>query len=109
MHEFAVTRSLVDQVLKASRQASAQRVTTVRVIVGRSSGIVPESVEFYFTQLARNTEAEGARLEFEPVDLRIECPKCGRIFGDIDQPCGCNAGGEVVAGQDVVLESIDVE
>ncbi len=109
MHELAVTRSLVDQVLGSSRQASARRVTAVRVRVGRSSGIVPESVEFYFSQLTRGTAAEGARLEFEAVDLRIRCPKCGHVFGDFDELCDCNAGGEVLTGQDFVLESIDVD
>jgi hydrogenase nickel incorporation protein HypA/HybF len=100
---------MVDQVLDAVRRTSAQRVTTIRLRVGRSSGIVPDSVEFYFRQMTLGTSADGARLEFEEVALQIRCPKCGRVFGDLDGLCDCNAGGEVIGGQDVVLESIDVE
>ena len=30
-------------------------------------------------------------------------------FGGIEEMCDCNAGGEVVSGQELVIESIDVD
>jgi Zn finger protein HypA/HybF involved in hydrogenase expression len=39
----------------------------------------------------------------------VRCPACGQEFGSVETMCGCNAGGDVVGGQELVVESIDVE
>lgn len=109
MHEHAITQAVVDQVLAVARRNNATKVSAVKLKVGEDSGIVPASVEFYFRMMTRQTPAETARLDFEKAALRIRCPKCARAFGSVGEMCSCNAGGEIVAGQGITLESIDVE
>ncbi len=108
MHEFAITRSLLDQVLAEVRGRKG-RVTRIKLLVGESAGVVPDCVQFYFDRMKDGTAAEHAKLEFERVRLRLRCPKCGAEFGGIEDMCGCNAGAEVVSGQDMVVESIELE
>jgi hydrogenase nickel incorporation protein HypA/HybF len=109
MHELAVTRGVVDQVTAAAARAGARRVLKVRLLVGEVSSVVPDCVRFYFEEMRRGTVAESAELEFSTAPLRIRCPACGGEFGSIEGLCGCNAGGEVVSGQELLVESIEVE
>jgi len=75
MHEMSVTRAMLDLALK---HANGQRITDIHLRVGRISGIVPDSVAFYFEYLSKDTLAEGARLHFETAPFEMTCLDCGR-------------------------------
>jgi hydrogenase nickel incorporation protein HypA/HybF len=109
MHEAAVTEALLGQVVAEAEKHGAKNVSRVRVLLGEGGSVVPECVQFYFDEMKKGTAASGAELEFRRVPVRIRCPKCGAEFGGVEDMCACNAGGEVVSGQELVLESIDIE
>jgi len=109
MHELSITRSLLDQALAEAKKHGAERIARIRLLLGEGGGVVPDCVRFYFDEMKKGTAAAKAELEFKTVPLRIRCPKCGREFGKIEEMCNCNAGGEVISGQDLVIESIDVD
>ena len=108
MHELAITRSLIAQALAEAKRHEARRICQVNLIIGERSSVVPDCVRFYFEQLRKGTMAEEAELHFRTKPLRIRCPKCGREFAELDQMCSCNAGGKVVSGDELVIESIEI-
>jgi len=109
VHELAITQSLLSQALDEAKQHGARRITGINLLLGEQGSVVPDCVRFYFDELKKGTAASEAALEFHTVPLRIRCPKCGGEFGRIEEMCYCNAGGEVVSGQDLAIESIDIE
>jgi hydrogenase nickel insertion protein HypA len=130
MHELSITRSLLDQALAEAEKHGARRIDRIRLLLGAGGAVVPDCVQFYFDQMKEGTAAAGAELEFKRVPLRIRCPRCGAEWaassatgspdplensatGALDYilkgMCECNAGGEVVSGQELVIESIDVD
>ncbi len=139
MHELSITRALLDQALAEAEKHGAKRISRIRLLLGEGGGVVPDCVQFYFDEMKKNTAAAEAELEFKRVPLRIRCPKCGAEWGMGHDPnllgdsepcperepldhstagpldhilqgmCSCNAGGEVVSGQELVIESIDVD
>jgi hydrogenase nickel incorporation protein HypA/HybF len=120
MHELSITRSMLDQALAAADSHGAGRVNRIRLLLGEGGSVVPDCIRFYFNEMRKGTAAARAELEFKTVPVRIRCPKCGAEWGlspDGDctrgpfgpEMCSCNAGGEVVSGQDLVIESIDVD
>ena len=60
MHELSITRNVVAIV---SERAQGQRVTRVRLEIGRLSAVVPDSIRFCFDICAQGTPLEGAELE----------------------------------------------
>jgi hydrogenase nickel incorporation protein HypA/HybF len=74
MHEMPVTQAMLSMVLE---QAGDSRVLGIRLRVGELSPVVPDSVAVFFEYLSRGTNAEGARLQFEPAPLETTCPACG--------------------------------
>jgi|UniRef100_A0A7V3PUH5 hydrogenase nickel incorporation protein HypA/HybF len=109
MHEFTITWHLFNQILTAARQANARRVLRVKLLIGEHSSIVPESVKFYFDQLRAEPLIQHTELEFTRVPLRLRCPKCGQEFSELEEACSCNAGAEIIGGDELLIESIDIE
>ena len=109
MHELAVTRSMLDLALAETENHGAKRISRIRLLLGEGGSVVPDSVRFYFDEMKKDTAAAEAELEFTTVPLRIRCPKCGTEFGKIEEMCTCNAGGDIISGQELLIESIDVD
>ncbi len=109
MHEFAITRSLLQQIEIERKKLGATVVKQVNLLVGEKSAVVPECVQFYFDQLKTGTPAASAKLTFRRVPLRIRCRKCGKEFATVEEMCDCNAGGEITGGDELLIESIEVE
>ncbi len=113
MHELSVTEGLLAIVLEHAEKAGAARILGIDLRVGEMSGLVDESLQFYFDFLSRDTVAAGARLRFTRVAARFACRQCGAEFepGDRDWACPeCGAvGGNIVAGRELLIESIEVE
>ena len=114
MHEMAVTQSILDIVLRHAQQAGARRVLAVDLIIGDLTGFVDDSIQFYFDFLSQDTPAQGAQLRFERIAARVRCPQCGAEYVPPDArlwTCPqCDAlGGEIIAGREFSVASIEVE
>jgi hydrogenase nickel incorporation protein HypA/HybF len=109
MHELSVSSAVVDTVLK---HAAGRRVTVVSLRIGHLRQVVPDSLAFYFELVSRETLCEGARLEQEFVPARLRCSACASEWDPEDSWFRCTAfggAGEVVAGDELEVESIEVE
>ena len=110
MHELSISSAVVDTVLK---HAAGRPVTTVTMTVGALRQVVPESLEFYFGIVSRDTLCDGARLEQVLVPARVRCEACGdeRELDDLHlflcPACGGASG--VSAGNELQVESIEVK
>lgn len=110
MHELSIASAIVATV---ERHARGRTVRSVRVRVGRLRQVVPDSLEFCFGMVARESVCEGARLELEVVPAVLRCAGCGHEWEIREPPfrCPACAGGDVVAvrGEELEVESIEVE
>ena len=108
MHELSIAQSVVDAVLE---RTGGRHVTTVRLRVGRLSGVVPDALTFCFELATADTALDGARLEIEAPGGRAHCRDCDRDF-DVDDLvllCSCgSADVEVVAGRELSVTSVEV-
>ncbi len=110
MHELSISSAICDT---AVRHAAGRRVTCVAVRVGRLRQVVPASLSFCFGLVAKDTVCDGAQLELEIVPARLRCADCGHAW-EIDVPAfrcpRCeSADAEVVSGEELEVESIEVE
>lgn len=112
MHELAVTKEIVQIVTEHAAQAGAARVTDIYLVIGELSSFIDDSIQFYFGTLAEGTAAAGATLHFKRVPMRFRCRACGHEFAPTRREWHCPAcgalGGEVIAGKEFYVESIEV-
>jgi hydrogenase nickel incorporation protein HypA/HybF len=124
MHELSISSAIIET---AIRHAAGRKVTVVHVRVGALRQVVPSSLEFYFGIAGRDTLCEDAELDLELVRALLRCPRCANewdpepaplLEGDPDPALllprfrcpGCDsAGAEVLAGEELMVDSIDVE
>lgn len=113
MHEFAITAQLLEQVERAAQQQGASHVLAVNVIAGERAGIVLDSMQFYFDELARGTVAQGAQLAVEYTPLRFHCESCAQDYiprGEHFECPRCKMVGQLADdGTALVIQSIQVE
>jgi len=109
MHELSLAGAIVDTV---ERHADGRLVEVVNLRIGRLRQVVPDSLEFYFDFVARDTVCDGARLAIEIVAGQLECASCGTCFA-LDGPSfrcpGCGSGEvAVIAGNEFEVESLEL-
>lgn len=112
MHEFSIVTHLLETVETQAHQLEADRVLAINLVVGERSGLVNESLCFYFEMLAPGTVAEGARLNIRRNSMRFECRPCGTEYtpppGDFHCP-NCGAVGQVIDdASEMLIESIEI-
>jgi hydrogenase nickel incorporation protein HypA/HybF len=110
MHELSVSSAVVETVV---RHAAGRQVKTVQLRVGALRQVVPESLDFYWGIVSRDTVCEGAVLEQELIEARLRCGDCDAEW-EIDMPafrCAVcdSADVTVVCGEELEVESIEVE
>jgi hydrogenase nickel incorporation protein HypA/HybF len=110
VHELALSSAIVNTVAK---HADGRRVAVVNLRVGTLRQVIPDTLEFYFAFVARDSVCEGARLEQEVIDARLRCRPCAREW-EIEIPafrCPYCGGSEVeiAAGDEFEVESIEIE
>jgi hydrogenase nickel incorporation protein HypA/HybF len=108
MHELSVASAVVDTVL---RHADDRRVLVVTLKVGQMRQVIPDSLAFYFDIVTRDTLVEGARLEQVVVPARMRCGACAHEWEpELMFRCPeCSGTGEVIAGDELEVDSIEVE
>ena len=78
MHERALIIDLLREIEAVARQHGAGRVTQVDLWVGALSHLSDEGVRAAWSELARGTVAEGARVTIEVSDDRTH-PRAGGL------------------------------
>src|SRR5688500_1800771 len=100
MHELSLSGAIVNTVVK---HADGRPVTVVSLRVGALRQVVPDTLDFYFGFVSKDTVCEGARLEQELVPARLRCSECEREWG-IELPIfmcpGCGGQAEVTSGDE---------
>jgi hydrogenase nickel incorporation protein HypA/HybF len=104
MHELSIAESIL---AVADRHAGGRRIARVEVRVGHLRQVVPSALEFAFELLA-----PGVELAIVEVPTAVRCGTCGeesRLDGfPLICPCG-SADVEIVGGEELTVESLDVE
>lgn len=107
MHELSLSSAVVNTVVKHSE---GRPVSLVRLDVGGMRQVVPDSLEFYFGLVAKDTVCEGARLEQNLIPVRLQCSSCGREWEPVDPVFRCTGcpGAETVVlqGEEFEVDSI---
>jgi hydrogenase nickel incorporation protein HypA/HybF len=113
MHEFSVTKSLVDLCNQEADRNEITNVYKINLKVGKFTGFSPNSIEFYFEHLKVNTKCRHASITFEEIPIRIKCSDCRKEY-EIDDPvllcpkCGSDKI-ELISGREFYVASIEGE
>ncbi len=65
MHEWGITESVIEEIVKQANENELKKVDKVCLSIGETSHITPETLEFCFQCLAKETILQAAKLEIK--------------------------------------------
>jgi hydrogenase nickel incorporation protein HypA/HybF len=108
MHELAITESVVAAV---SDHVGPARVIRVQLLIGKLSGVVPDSVRFCFDVCTAGTALAGAQLDIVETPGRAQCRDC-QADVELEDPlalCACGSANlAFLAGQELRITEVEV-
>ncbi len=112
MHELSIAESILDLIRDHVQPADHRLVTSVKVRVGALAGVVPDSLEFCFSAITRETPFASATLEIEHIPAVVECSTCNTTFpsdmGIVVCPrCG-NGNTKLISGTELQVAEIEL-
>jgi hydrogenase nickel incorporation protein HypA/HybF len=80
MHEVNIAEGLLDIVTENCKKQGYKGVESIKVKIGKASGIVPEALLFAFESMKVGTIAEKATLIIEEIPVSGFCSNCNSNF-----------------------------
>ncbi|MHB8882408.1 MAG: hydrogenase maturation nickel metallochaperone HypA [Thermodesulfovibrionales bacterium] len=112
MHEVSIALNLIDIVTGQCKKEGYERIDSVRIRIGRASGIMPDALLFAFDAIKPDSIARNAVLEIEEVPLTGHCNACDRTFIAEEEyvlSCPLCSGSSFVITAGRELDILDME
>ena len=111
MHEYSLVQALMERIEQEATARRAVAIHRVRVRIGELSGVEPDLFASAFEIVRDRTICAHAVLDITRVPARWECPACQTTFapGGALQCARCGAPARLAAGDDILLEQIEME
>ena len=113
MHELSIAENILKALYDIKAKENLNKITKVNVKAGSFLHIVPDSLNFAFEAIKKDTEFKDAILDFEIESVKIECSSCNGTFDSNEYVFSCpNCGSEEIkisGTKDFIITSIDAE
>lgn len=111
---MSIATDVLARLLEVAEEHHVTRVSRVEVEIGAMRQVVPEAMDVAFRAVAEGTVAEGAALVLVETPIRAECNACGCAFKpSVQRGFACPecslADASIVAGDDIILKSIEAD
>jgi hydrogenase nickel incorporation protein HypA/HybF len=97
MHESSLAKRILELALEAVEREPAPRIRAVRGFVAETEALNPAALELHFNAYARDTAADGARLELRVTHVQARCSQCGHEYPPEHHVTSCPRCGSVDA------------
>ncbi len=112
MHEQSIVSYLLSAALEDAQKDNAERIISIKLVVGELTGVEKDAVDFYFGFMSKGTIAEGASIEYEFTKPQLRCRECDIIFPRKDLFFNCpqcsKKAVEMVGGRELYIESMEI-
>lgn len=111
MHEYSIVQALLERVQEEVDAHGASAVHSLRVRIGELSGIEVDLLKSAYELFREGSICDDAELDLVPVAARWTCPLCQRTIrrGEILRCADCAQPAQLVEGDEIVLERIEME
>ncbi len=114
MHEMSYISRMVALAIEVAEENKAEKVKSIVVEIGKTSGVMPYYMHKYFPEAAKGTIIEGAELVCVEVPVKALCEECNNEYypskenGYLCPVCG-GRKAHITEGKGVVLNNVVIE
>jgi hydrogenase nickel incorporation protein HypA/HybF len=115
MHELGLCQEILRIAMEeaAKQEVKPQRITTLKLVIGKMHHIIKENMRFIYENITQNTIAAGSELLIEEVPITILCKDCcqeSQISQNYFYCPHCNSTHvELIKGKELYIETLEVE
>lgn len=80
MHEASIAQSVLDIAGENCKKAGYGRIDSIRLRIGRASGVMTDALLFAFDAIKIDTIAAGATVIIDEIPVGGFCNSCGKDF-----------------------------
>ncbi|MEN6460565.1 MAG: hydrogenase maturation nickel metallochaperone HypA [Syntrophomonas sp.] len=114
MHELALIESVLTMVKENAQTNNIKKITIIKLVVGKFSMAVPESLQFAFEAFKDEEMFAEAVLEIKETPIICQCKACGHEF-EVDDTyrfkcsqCG-DSSIEIISGRELYVDYYEGE
>jgi hydrogenase nickel incorporation protein HypA/HybF len=114
VHELSIAMNILDIVGTTCHEQGYSRVETIRVNVGKASGIMTDSLVFAFEYARNDTVAANATIEINEIPLGGHCSQCDSDFTANERfvlncPLCGGTSFKITAGHELEIVELEVD
>lgn len=113
MHEMSLMGGVFEVIEQTISQHNVKKVLQVKLKVGELTNAEPDALQMAFEAYSKDTICESAELIVERVSVCARCRNCGNEFAVKNMFFLCpnceNSNIEIICGEELLLESLEVE
>lgn len=112
MHEVSIALSIIDIIVKKCREEGCEKIDSVRLKIGKSAGVMSDSLLFAFDSIKTDTIAKNAEMVIDVIPLGGMCNSCKSDFETEDQyvlECPKCGSFDFIINKGKEMEIIDME
>lgn len=112
MHELSIAQEILD-IVKNQLPPETKKLKTIRMKVGKLSGILVESLKFCFEAIVTETEFSSVTLDIQEVPIKIKCNECEAESNLSDPIFICpeceSFNVRILSGKELEITEIEIE
>lgn len=113
MHEVSIAQGLLEIAINSCTKEGYEGIESIRVKIGKASGVMPDSLLFAFEAIKIGTIAEKAVLTIDEIPVGGFCKKCNSNFTVEDAyviacPLCGNISFQLETGRELNIDEMEV-
>jgi hydrogenase nickel incorporation protein HypA/HybF len=114
MHEIGIVENIINTAQQACIQQGYNKIKSIRLKLGKASGVTKDSLIFSFNALKNNVLSEEALLIIDEINVKGTCEDCRQPFTTDDSymllcPLCGSASIQITEGKELEIVHLDVE
>ena len=113
MHELSLAQNIIDIVRDEMDKHHATTLNTLRLAVGKMSGVVPDSLSFCLELITQGTDLQGATIAIDVIPLCCRCETCHKEFETPQFTARCPLCGsrkiDMISGRELSIVELEVD
>ena len=113
MHELSLAQNIIDIVREEMDKHHATALNSIRLAVGKMSGVVPDSLSFCLDLIIQDSDLKDAKVIIDIIPLCCKCEACHKEFEISEFTADCPLCGSrditVISGRELSIVELEVD